>query len=403
MTLAANLPKPRPIGIFTLSVAALGFLAGAARKEPVLILAGAVFSFCLAYCFLSVFLTAALQRKKAAALSARIVPEKVTVRKNAALLLSRQIHFFQMPAVLVRYKLLLATKDDKKIEHIFDFSFFKKASADFPAPGRGAYYGPYDSLTVQDVFGFFCQATPLPQDRAERLLARPVPSETHPAIRLLASGAERRNETELRKTDDLTEQRPYIPGDDPRRINWKLYSHAGELFVRQEERAPPPHSRFVLLMDTDADSTLYSAEEGAAAVDSLCAAALSLLQEKTASGIDALFGFTGGGLKNGPDGELPTLLAYPYRTTPGYGPYLPALSALPGPHSVLVMALARNAGMTDGRLHDFISKRQAGRPIQVVFFYNGENQKNHAEASAIIFNRVAGVEARAEPAPRVNM
>jgi uncharacterized protein (DUF58 family) len=372
-------------------------MAGLVRKEPVLILAGAVFAFCLAYCFLSVFLTAVLCKKKTTALSARMACEKVTVGKNGTLQLSRQTHFFQMPTVLVRYKLLLATKDGKKIEYIFDSGFFKKASADFPATRRGAYYGMYDNLTVQDVFGFFCHALPLPQVRAERLLVLPVPAETQPAIRLLASGSERRNETEMRKTDDLTEQRPYIPGDDPRRINWKLYSHAGELFVRQEEREPPPHSQFVLLMDTDADGSLYPAEEGAAAVDALCSTALSLLLEKTASGIEVLFGFTGGGFKNGLVGELPAMLARPYRTVPGDGSKLPAPSSLPGQHSILVMALARNAGMTGGGLRDFISKRQAGHSIQVVFFYYGENQKNHAEASAIIFSRMTAIEARAEP------
>lgn len=395
----AKLPKPRPIGIFTICVAALGFMAGIPRKEPVLILAGAVFMFCLAYCFLSVFLTALLCKRKAVVLSARIVPEKVTVGKNGTLQLSRQTHFFQMPAVLVRYKLLLATKDGKKIEYVFDRSFFKEASADFSAPRRGAYYGAYDSLVVQDAFGFFCRAMPLPQDRAERLLVLPVPAETHPAVRLLENGAERRNETELRRTDDLTEQRPYIPGDDPRRINWKLYSHAGELFVRQEERAPPPHSQFVLLVDTDADGGLYPVEEGGAAVDVLCSIALSLLLEKTASGIEVLFGFTGGSLKSGMVCEIPAMLARPYRTAPDGGHRLPDPSSLPVPGGILVMALARKPGIQSSNLRDFISKLQAAQTVRILFFYRGENQKQHAEASAILFGRMTGVEARTGPLP----
>lgn len=395
----SKLPKPRPIGIFTICVAALGFIAGIIRKEPVLILAGAVFAFCLAYCFLSVFFTALLCKRKAALLSVRMAPERVTAGKSGTMQLSRQTHFFQMPTVLVRYKLLLATKDGKKIEYVFDRSFFKEASADFSAPGRGAYYGAYDSLVVQDVFGFFCCGLRLPQDRAERLLVLPVPAETHPAARLLANGAERRNETELRRTDDLTEQRPYIPGDDPRRINWKLYSHAGELFVRQEEREPPPHSQFVLLVDTDADGGLYTAEEGAAAVDDLCSMALSLLLEKTASGVEALFGFTGGGFKSGPDGELPAMLARPYRTSPEDECRLPDPSLLPGPRGILVMALARKPGAQTSSLRDFISKLQAAQTVRILFFYRGENQKQHAEASAILFGRVTGVEARTGPLP----
>jgi uncharacterized protein (DUF58 family) len=391
--------EPRPIGIFTICVAALAFLAGITHKEPALILAGTVFTVCLAYCFLSLLLMSALHRKKAASLSALIIPEKVTACGNGTLRLSRRTRFFQMPASLVRYKLLLATKDDKKIEYVFDRGFFKKTAADFPAPRRGAYYGAYDSLVIQDTFGFFCLALRLPQDKAERLLVLPLPSETGLAARLLASGDARQNQARIRKTDDLTEQRPYVPGDDPRRINWKLYSHAGELFVRQEEREPPPHSRFVLLMDTDADSALYPAEEGADGVDALCSIALSLLLEKTASGAEVLFGFTGGGFKSGLPGDIPAMLACPYRTAPEDGRRLPDPSSLPGPRGILVMALARRPGMPASSLRDFISKLQAAQTVQILFFYRGENQKNHAEASAILFGGMTGVEARAEPLP----
>ncbi|MDR3356950.1 MAG: DUF58 domain-containing protein [Spirochaetaceae bacterium] len=393
----AKFPKPRPIGFLTICTAVLAFITGVTRKEHVLILAGAVFALCLAYCFLAVLLTSTLHKKKAAMLSVRISPEKVTAGRNGTLRLSRRTRFFQMPAVLVRYRLELATKDGKKIEHIFDGGFFKKAAAAFPAACRGAYYGAYDSLVIRDVFGFFRHELRLPQGRAERLLVLPLPSETRPEPRLLASGSERRNETSLRKTDELLEQRPYVPGDDPRRINWKLYSHAGELFVRQEEREPPPHSQFIMIIDTEADDALYTAEQGAAAVDWLCSAALSVLLEKTACGIEALIGFSGSGLKSGRAGELPALLARPYRTAPGDGSRLPSLSPLAGPRSVLVMALARSAGIRGGSLHDFISKRQAAQAVQILFFYRNEDQKNHAEASAILFGRIPGVEARAEP------
>jgi uncharacterized protein (DUF58 family) len=382
-------PKLRPIGIFALFIAVLSFTAGFLRKEPVLPLVGAVFICCLAYCFLSVFFLALIHRKAALMIFTRIVPEKVNIHENATILLSQKISFFQMPGVLIRYKLMLATKDNKKIEYVFDWSFFKNMSADFPAARRGAYYGMYDHLMFQDIFGFFCNVLKLPQDKSERLLALPVPAEAILAAPYLASGEKRRSETEIHKTDDLTEQRPYVPGDDPRRINWKLYSHVGELFVRQEEREPPPHSQFILLIDTDADSALYSAEEGIEAVDSLCSIALSLLIEKTASGVEVLFAYTGGEVKSGPPAELS---AYPARTTPACGQRLPDIPAISGACSILIMALARRNGIEDSSLQDFVRKRNNAQTIQIMFFYDSEELKNYAEASAILFNRMTGVQ-----------
>ncbi|MDR2659094.1 MAG: DUF58 domain-containing protein [Spirochaetaceae bacterium] len=383
-------PKPRYIGIFSLCIAVFSFTAGFLRKEPVLPLIGAVFIACLAYCFLSVFFLALIHRKKAAVLSVKIIPEKINIHENVTAFLSQKIIFFQMPGILIRYKLLLATKDNKKIEYIFKGNFFKKTSADFPAERRGAYYGIYDNLIFQDIFGFFYSVLKLPHDSGERLLVMPSPAEFVPAARYLASGTARRSETEIRRTDDLTEQRPYIPGDDPRRINWKLYSHAGELFVRQEEREPPPHSQFILLIDTYADSNLYSADKGVAAVDALCSIALSLLIEKTASGTEVLFSYTGGVIKSGISAEL---LSYPACTMPDCGQKLPAISAFPGACSILIMALARTNLKEDTNLHEFIKGRGGSQVIQVMFFYNSEKLKSYAEASAIIFNRISGVQA----------
>ncbi|MDR0409684.1 MAG: DUF58 domain-containing protein, partial [Spirochaetaceae bacterium] len=305
------IPTPRPIGICAICVMAMCFIFGLLCKEPVLPLIGAVFVCCIVYCFLSLLFLALFHKKKAASLSVRIVPEKASIGENAAIKLSQKTSFFQMPGTLIRYKLLLTTKDNKKIACVFDGSLFEKMSADFQIARRGAYYGIYDELALQDIFGFFYTALKLPQDKNARLLAMPIPATSIPEMHSPANGENRRNETETRKTEELTEQRPYTPGDDPRRINWKLYSHAGELFVRQEEREPPPHSQFVLLIDTDVDASLYSFEKGVAAVDSLCSIALAALLEKKTYGDEVLFGYTGGDdVKSGSPAELSAYPAY---------------------------------------------------------------------------------------------
>jgi uncharacterized protein (DUF58 family) len=386
-------PKPRLAGIFAVFAAALCFVSGFPRKEPVLTLAAALFAVCLAYCFTAVFLLALVHKKNAGALRAHIVPEKTPAQCGAALRLSRQIYFFQLPCVLIRYKLLLATKDGKAIESVFGGSFFKKADAEFTVSRRGAYYGVYDELVIQDIFGFFRRPLKLYQIENERLLALPVPAETCPPALSATGGTEGRSGTIFRKTDDFTEQRPYIPGDDPRRINWKLYAHAGELFIRQQDREPQPHSRFILLIDTEADPSLYSASEGAAAVDALCSAALALLLEHTAQGGEALFGFTGGGITRMTGGvpELSTRLAYPARETLGGGKKLPDLPAFAAPAGILVLALARSPKTSNTGLQNFVEKNAGD--MRIVFSYDNENQKNAAEADAILFNQRSGTKA----------
>ena len=38
---------------------------------------------------------------------------------------------------------------------------------------------------------------------------------------------------------DFFENRKYYPGDDTRRINWKIFAHSGELHIREVEKIPP--------------------------------------------------------------------------------------------------------------------------------------------------------------------
>lgn len=38
---------------------------------------------------------------------------------------------------------------------------------------------------------------------------------------------------------DFFENRKYFPGDDPRKINWKILAHTGELQIREVEKIPP--------------------------------------------------------------------------------------------------------------------------------------------------------------------
>ncbi|MBN2531270.1 MAG: DUF58 domain-containing protein [Spirochaetales bacterium] len=49
--------------------------------------------------------------------------------------------------------------------------------------------------------------------------------------------------------DELLEVKKYYPGDDIRKLNWKIFAHTGELFVRKGEEIPPPDSKFLFILD----------------------------------------------------------------------------------------------------------------------------------------------------------
>jgi uncharacterized protein (DUF58 family) len=311
------------------------------------------------------------------------------------LYLSNNVTFFQLPAILIRYKLSLSTLDGKTIDYICGKTFFSNTEETFLAARRGAYFGARDYIIIQDILGFFYQMIALEQDAGERLLVLPSVSENIPVIQRFSGGHSRRGENETKKTDDLTEQRPYFPGDDPRRINWKLLSHAGELFVRQEEREPPPHSQLVLLLDTETDAALYSKDEGPCRVDALCGAALSLVTEWYACGIGIRIGRNGAGIEGGSPPELAALLARPVSLPLAGGDLLPPAQAIPDVHGVLILALARAGQNEKSALNVFIAKRLPTQRITVIFFYEREKEKNYAESQAILFNRMSGVNAAA--------
>jgi len=395
--LAAFLPRPRSLGSFAILLTFLAFTAGRIRSEPALILLGTIFLVVLAYCFIAVLFSGILNRRKALSLSVVIVSKTVPVGGEGELTiasgaLSSGKRFWNIPAVLVRFELCLETKDDRVIRHFVNPAVEKFSS--FPVRERGAYSGNRDRLMIFDAPGFFSLGFSIYQNESQqnesqqnenpRLLALPYPAEEPIPLYLRSGGTEERNEPHYRKNNELINHRPYVPGDDPRRINWKLYSHvaSGELFVREGESEPPPCSRLLILIDTEADSSLYSPEEGRHAVDLLCESALASALGFSSRGMDVLIGYTGGGILGGgkesaplDSAQLAAALAWPaaikYPASSG------ELPQAPGETGVLVLALPRKvAGDTfasQSALNQFLSKRQ--QETDIVFIYNADGRK----------------------------
>jgi uncharacterized protein (DUF58 family) len=383
------------LGLFLLILSVLALGAGNLRKELVLFLIGGTFAVVVAYCFGGALLLGGLHAKRARLLSSRMLNTNVPAGENAELLLDRGKagpgRFFRLPGFLVRYGILLATKDGREIRRLFDPDG-KTGGFSFPVPERGAYYGRADRLFIGDVLGLFRYSLPLPRDESPRILALPrAAAECIPAG-VESGGDSRRQDLRYRPADNLIDHRPYVPGDDPRRINWKLYGHApsGELFVREGEREPPPHSRLLLLVETLADRALYDGASARRAVDLLCENALAMALEYRLRGMDLSIGCSGRAVVEGGDAELAEALAYP-------AAYAEAGAAmeLPDPppdRSVFVLALPRT--LAGGALDRFLKKRKQGTPLGLAFLYEDEGLAEAAETCARLYNKQGGVHAR---------
>jgi uncharacterized protein (DUF58 family) len=388
------------------------------RHELVLTLFGAALLAVWAYCLLAALFLAFIHRKRALTLSVRLVseagagtlqtgfpPEAIGAGQPGAVLCVRESgggkgRFFRLPGILVRYALELSTKDGRRLDHFFDPDFPENGVSPFIAPGRGAYYGEEDRLLAFDILGLFRAAVAVPQAPGPRLLVMPRAAEQVPRPPEYSGGAEQRTEPRFLRTDNLVDHRPYVPGDDPRRINWKLYGHAGDLFVREGEPEPPPRSRLVILIDDQADSGLYTAEAGRREVDLLCENALALALDYESRGMDVGIGYSGGGVSGGGPAELAAVLARPAaqrRALSFSRAELPRELPLPeGIRGVLILALPRDrvdggAAAPQWSLDSFLKKRDGKQAVDILFLYEGEGASGERlEKSAAVCVRFYG-------------
>ena len=417
METAGLFPVPRTMGSFVILITILAFFAGILRNELTLILLGTVFLAILVYSYLGVFLLGLLHHLSIRTLSLVISPEAVPAGSEGELYVrtgspaaeyirpdgstTGKIRLFRLPAILVRCELCLETADGRVIRHYINPGVGKYSR--FPVKERGAYFGKHDSFVVFDALGFFRLSLPIRQNEGARLLSLPHPREEHISLSVRSGGTEQRNDPNYRKSDELTDHRPYVPGDDPRRINWKLYGHApmGELFVREGESRPPPHSRLLILLDTEADSSLYTPDEARHAVDLLCETALAAALDFSTRGMDIFIGCTSccpslagndqnNSLDNTPlnTADFAQALAHPYAVIRKADADLPKaeLPKTPRDRAVLIIALPRTLSQTPPRttsqiqpdssaLDRFLKKREAGQELDIIFLYGAQSRR----------------------------
>jgi uncharacterized protein (DUF58 family) len=262
------------MGIVFLLAASASLIAGFLFQETALLVFGPLFLALLVYCLGACLATAALCRKWAVSLQAEFAPSVIPVGGKAAVLLAGDgTRFWMPPAILARYMVRLETLDGRVIEKVFPRDFLAGKSAAVIGEKRGAYFGERDYLFIGDIFGFFRTKIKTASHHGERLFVYPAIRRERPVEIPGADGSGLVVNAALVPNDDLTEQRQYVPGDDPRRINWKLYGHSEELFVREGEKRGEPLPEITVVIDTLTAPEKKNKRETA---DNLCLQALEL-------------------------------------------------------------------------------------------------------------------------------
>ncbi len=148
--------------------------------------------------------------------------------------------------VVITYSTDPATASGKNLKVAVPFRDGGACHNPGPLP-RGNYAPRSVRVRVSDFAGFLCVSWRVETlHSVERLVVPPVPAQSRmpvlpPGATGITAGKSNRN-----RSDELHETRQYLPGDDPRRVNWKVYAHSGELSVREGELLPPPTSEYIL-------------------------------------------------------------------------------------------------------------------------------------------------------------
>ena len=180
---------------------------------------------------------------------------------------------FPSPGFVLRFKARFQGPHDRSLR-LQDRIVARKQEIPFQAPKRGRYLCVQAAICIDDMVGFTSTHIDLSPSFGFTVYPRATATETMPVIPKAGVGQERISGK--RKGDELLELRKYYPGDDVRRINWKLYSHVQELFIRIVENDPPPSSDLLVVLDTGFPVTL-PAEISGIYLDSLLEAASSII------------------------------------------------------------------------------------------------------------------------------
>ncbi|OHE68119.1 MAG: hypothetical protein A2Z99_15385 [Treponema sp. GWB1_62_6] len=382
------LPLPTPMFAGFLLVAVLSLFVGSIRKEQAAVTLGACFMAVAAYAFVSVLLASLFRLHPAESLRSTTAPRELSPDEPATLSVFAPRRFLP-PGVALSYEIELRTMDGRVLTAAVDPE--RVCTIEFSAPFRGAYFASFDTFRIHDGFGLFQASHRIPSAGDARLLVMPGPHPGQAPEQPRQGGTEERKDASFKRTDDFTDNRKYAPGDDPRRINWKLYGHSGELFLREGEIEPPPKARYLILLDATADPALFDREDAAFAVDALAERALGAFALAVSLGFEADFAFNGSPVSRGTPKEAARAFSYPAAVSPLAAASLP----VPGESIVrtILFALPRTV-LGDTALDRFLKEIRGGAQIDLRFVLPAHPVITHLGTLRSLVLRPAGPSGR---------
>jgi uncharacterized protein (DUF58 family) len=266
---------------------------GALRMELAAILWGSAFTLLALYSLLANRITQALLGryfdKSPDPVDFTLSSAGVFPGGEVAAQLKAELPGFIPPGIRVRAEILLhwVGRDPLTLESDLRGGRNSRVFAVSPS-FRGLYQSREIRMVVGDILGF--TRHPLLLDLTEKLRVFPaVQPEAARRPPSLGGGGEERTKRRLRRSEELLEVRKYFPGDDIRKVNWKVFAHTSELFLRIGEETPPPESRFLVILDT-APTGAVPQRIGADYLDSLVEACAATVLELTGKGFHVFFG-----------------------------------------------------------------------------------------------------------------
>ena len=169
-----------------------------------------------------------------------------------------------------------------------------RKAIDFSPPYRGSYVGREAHITVRDLLGFTRASIPIPLTERLRVYPSVRPEQSRRPPSQEGGEEEKRNRTK-RRSEELLEIRKYFPGDDIRRVHWKVFAHTSELFLRIGEETPPPESRFLVILDAAPSSAVPKHVE-ADYLDGLVERCAATVLELVGRGFQVFFATSDSGL-----------------------------------------------------------------------------------------------------------
>ena len=290
-----------------------GFLLmlGLARSELAALLWGAGFLLLAVYAALgtvvSRFILARREGSGGDELRVGIEPARVTEGGSAVLRLRAPLPRYRLPGI--RLYARVALEWNARIRETEALIEPRQEAVEIPVDTRrrGTYAVRAVSLVARDLPGL-CTAS-VPVEAAATITVLPEPADAAVSATAAGAGGEHRIESAVRRrSEELFETRRYVPGDDPRKINWKLFARWNELLVRIGEEVPPPRSRVLCYLYTGASPATGGRRAAAAALereralDEAVSIFAGICHHLSRRGVEVAYGF-GGTLRRGTVGS----------------------------------------------------------------------------------------------------